>query len=1188
VKRLILGLGIAALAALIAAGLFAAWALNTTGGARWALGLAQDNVPGQLEFTGVEGTLAGGLEIGRFRFADAAFDIEADGVRVRLRPGLRPLSVQVRQLLVDSLRYRVLASDAPPGPPGPPGLPESAALPLPVDVDRLAVRRLVVEDGAGAALFEAAVEADGVSLFERLDIAQARIESDLGRIEVSGRLGLAGAWRLELDVGGELRIPLSDEAAPLRIRFDAGAEGRLEAYRLAASGEIDGELLDGAHGFTLASTGSLTGLEASELTIDGPQVSLRTAAKLGWLDLALELAGARLALPGSTLEADADLRLDLAAGTLAGDLAWRDFAWPLYEAAPRVASKAGRVTLAGTLDEWTVDGSADVRAEGAPPTELRFRASGDRDGLQAEILEGAALGGRFGGEVAYAWSGSQPLSARLTFENIGTAVLAPGWPGLLAGDVALEGQIEPFGLALDVARLSGELRGTRVDAHGRVRIGDKVFRFDGFEVAAGGSRAILNGGLYTREGLAFELRVLDPGALLPGASGSASGRGNLSRFGEQPRIRVELDGENLAWAGVRVDRLQLNNEPGSAAGRSRLEAEASGVVVDGQAIDRVALDVDWSLEDQVLEIELEREAFLLTAAARGAIENRADAPADWRWSGRLERLALSEDEQPLLALDEAATLALGVPRGRLGKACLDTTNGEARFCLEAAWDEADGVNGAVTLERLPLDLAVQRLGAGIEATQAASGELAFRAPAGGSLSATADVQLSPGMLRYVEDPNVALETGAGRIGFELAGGVLSAGHAHVPVPGQGGIELDFDVAAVENGRDAPVSGRLRAELADLDVLTLLIPAIDRMSGRLKADLSLAGTVGDPGLEGTIELADGALENLASGFRLSDLQLSGAVSADRRTWLTGQFRAVDGVGQLDALLDLTDLSEPRVTLEIGGENLVLFDTPTLQVTATPDLRLDWRAGRIEIDGTVSVPKGLVAPNVIPARTYGVSEDAVIVAGELPERRIPQSDTPLDIHGALVLKLGPGVRLKLSVAEASVSGEARFSWDGGAVPRGDGAYSLSGEILALGQLLEITDGRVSFPGVPASDPHLNIYAERDIYGNSEIRRAGVLVAGTLRRLVIEPYTDPMTNRERARTLLITGSDFNMERGTGTVDVGTYIAPKIFVSYGIGVFDQQSVFSVRYDLGRGWGVKATSGENQTGVDISYTVEN
>ena len=101
-------------------------------------------------------------------------------------------------------------------------------------------------------------------------------------------------------------------------------------------------------------------------------------------------------------------------------------------------------------------------------------------------------------------------------------------------------------------------------------------------------------------------------------------------------------------------------------------------------------------------------------------------------------------------------------------------------------------------------------------------------------------------------------------------------------------------------------------------------------------------------------------------------------------------------------------------------------------------------------------------------------------------------------------------------------------------------------------------------------------------------GFLDSGTAKRPVFEPYTDPMTNRDRAQTLLVTGSDFNMERGVGAVDIGTYIAPKIFVSYGVGVFDDSNVISIRYDLGRGWGVKATSGERQTGVDVSYTLEN
>jgi len=58
-------------------------------------------------------------------------------------------------------------------------------------------------------------------------------------------------------------------------------------------------------------------------------------------------------------------------------------------------------------------------------------------------------------------------------------------------------------------------------------------------------------------------------------------------------------------------------------------------------------------------------------------------------------------------------------------------------------------------------------------------------------------------------------------------------------------------------------------------------------------------------------------------------------------------------------------------------------------------------------------------------------------------------------------------------------------------------------------------------------------------------------------------------------------------GAVEVGMYIAPRLFVSYGIGLFEDQNVISARYDLGKGFGVKATSGQRETGVDISYTIE-
>jgi translocation and assembly module TamB len=125
------------------------------------------------------------------------------------------------------------------------------------------------------------------------------------------------------------------------------------------------------------------------------------------------------------------------------------------------------------------------------------------------------------------------------------------------------------------------------------------------------------------------------------------------------------------------------------------------------------------------------------------------------------------------------------------------------------------------------------------------------------------------------------------------------------------------------------------------------------------------------------------------------------------------------------------------------------------------------------------------------------------------------------------------------------------------------------------------------VSPANPELRIRAEREIFGNPQIRSAGVLVTGTASEPEIEVYTTPATTEDRALTMLVTGSDFNYEQGVGAVDVGTYIAPDLYISYGIGLFERNNVISLRYDIGKGFGIKATSGRRAEGVDLSYTIE-
>jgi Uncharacterized protein conserved in bacteria len=144
-----------------------------------------------------------------------------------------------------------------------------------------------------------------------------------------------------------------------------------------------------------------------------------------------------------------------------------------------------------------------------------------------------------------------------------------------------------------------------------------------------------------------------------------------------------------------------------------------------------------------------------------------------------------------------------------------------------------------------------------------------------------------------------------------------------------------------------------------------------------------------------------------------------------------------------------------------------------------------------------------------------------------------------------------------------------------------------VALFGPVLRIDDGVLRFPEVPIANPVLDLRAERDVFGNTQVRSAGVRIGGTARKPVIEAYTRPFTTRDRAWALLLTGQDFDQGQNISALEVGTYIAPRVYVGYGVSLFEEGNVASVRYDLRRGFGIKATSGDAQSGLDMSYTVE-
>jgi translocation and assembly module TamB len=370
------------------------------------------------------------------------------------------------------------------------------------------------------------------------------------------------------------------------------------------------------------------------------------------------------------------------------------------------------------------------------------------------------------------------------------------------------------------------------------------------------------------------------------------------------------------------------------------------------------------------------------------------------------------------------------------------------------------------------------------------------------------------------------------------------------------------------------------------VLDSLWPQVERIGGRFDAHLTLGGLVGEPRFEGDFSLRDAALSWTLMGVGVEDLQLEGTVNAADQLQFKGPFRMGEGLGNLQGSLDFSNQLEPQWQVRVTGERLRVADLPTLRIDVDPDVSLAWLEGSYEISGSLLVPSARIAPSSSVFSRVTESGDIRVVAGQLPDAVEPEQDQAANLLGQLEVTLGDDVRLDMQNIEAALTGALALDWPNVLIPNAKGQVVVNGEVRVFGPVLHIYNGRVRFNDGPVDDPGLSIRAVRDIFGNTQVQTAGVMVSGTAQKPEIEAYTNPLTTRERAWALLITGQDFEYGQGVGAFDIGTYIAPRLYVSYGLSLFDDSNVVSARYDLRRGFGIKATSSQTENGLDVSYTV--
>jgi translocation and assembly module TamB len=934
-----------------------------------------------------------------------------------------------------------------------------------------------------------------------------------GVADIAGPVTVAGQ-RLGFDLTGHLGMTLpapwdslaaGDLHAAGAVRRD-GDRILLEQVRLAspaASVTADGQVQPDLALRVQAALADLTplaglpGRAEAELTVKGSFTALSVEGgatlrdlvlpKLGRVaqaDLAIaasmDRSGIRLAHAGL----DSPLGQVFAEGTVSPALALEVSA-TLPDLAPLAAAggqkAAGHASLTAHL-------TGDQTAQ-------RLSGTIDAEGLSlGQAIADRLLGGRLAGSFTVARGADGAIAveaADLAAANVsvkGSGRLADGHavsdltvtlPRLALLDPRLEGDAT---LALALRDQAGTLKadGTvarqKLAAAARLALDEERLTVEDASIALGPSKLTGHAALQLKSGLVdAELRIVnaEPGTLLAGAAGRASGTVSLAARRDGQAVTADLLGENLAYQGVSVGQARIRLAIADALGKPHGQASAdlSAVSAGTARLDRASATLDGGLQGARVALKAAGQA----GAKPVEIDLAGTIAAD---QARIERLAGRYADLPVRLRRPLLVRAglLGGGSGATAVEDLDLAIGDATLTGGARL-AGDQVSGRLALANFKPALLQS-----IAGTPPLRGTLAGTATLNGTLT-------RPHLAFTAEGSDLGRADGPLHLAVKAAGEWRDD---RVSVKGtvtekrSPPLAVEASLPVVYRARpftlslppDGPLAGRVSGTV-DLGAMLVAAGQDISASGKATIDLRVAGTLRSPQAAGTASLANGRYDDLQSGLTLRDIDVE--LAGDGQQLTLSKLSADDGKGGKITGSGKVDLAAAGLPFQ-AGVTLANF-TVSPQGSAA---QLDGKIGvtgmvdAAKVEGTITVEHAEAAiPDRIPASVVQIQVIEINGPPKPPgPARAPApaagAGAPIAITLAIDVEMPGRVFVRGRGLDSEWRGHLRV---GGTADAPDIAGKLTlvrGNFDMLGKTFTLKDGTITFPGGDRIDPEIHLVA------------------------------------------------------------------------------------------------------------------
>ncbi len=1149
-------------------------------------------VPG-LALEGVSGRLASGVSIARVVWRDGdAMVVTIDELRTswRLLPALmgRAHITELRAERVEvALRGTTTQTARPASGPARGGF----EMPLPLRLDALDIRELVVTR-------------DNFVLLQMNNLLS-------GAIRAEGRRAQLGS----LDATWTLSIPDTPDLTGALALLD-GSHDRIPFVATTTDGMVR---LHGALSQPLANR-----------TVDA-QLQLEDFPLHEWADLdAALLVTGDFALQGWVEDLTVLATMTLSSESLPSTDIQMEAAW----GAELLVIRSLETSVAGMLGRF--EGSGRYAWDGGLPsgrlrghwTGLRLRddiastdgtLSMDLQGSTLQVTADGQLGdepvGRVRGEGRVAW----PIDIR---DLRGSAEVR--WADLrVAGMHSPEGLVSATGgvdgWRAELQRITGTFNEWTFDMEGLAQGQGTTLRQVDVNANVGDAEAHISGTLDEILNLDWRVRIPDLAVLAPQTSGRLRAEGTLRGTVEQPELEFELESDRLRWADIRVESARGAGAVKLAAGEDNTaRLHIRGLQLAGQRIGELTASLSGKTEDLSLELSAHAEGLDANLQIRGAWQEST-------LTGSLVNAQFHRQGYTRWILTGPAGLSLSTSAIRLNESCWTQAASTHSLCASGHWAGPDGIAATAQLRGLPLQALSAWLPVGFIFEGMVDGQAALvwepeaaqpRISLDLSVDEGAWKQETPdGVVALIAWNSVSLEAGAhagdlqGAFRFALAdGGTLDA-TLSMPIA---------DNAAGERG-ERPVAARFKGQFTDFNLIPALIPDVGTVTGQFDADLVMEGTLNNPQFRGEFVIADGVMTLPRLGLRLTDMEFELEGGRDLLA-VRAQTRSGEGVMSITGIFAVRD-GKLIGGARLEGEDFQASATPEAQVVIAPRIDITIEGHTIRIDGDLRVPRAQLAPNDFTTVVQRSDDEILIddgVGDGLEERwrihtriRMRLGDVSFDGFGLTGLITGGLTAVDEPGQQTTATGELQIQ---------EGRYA------AWGQALEIERGRLIFTGGPITQPGLDIRAvrrPRDVM-------VGVNVRGTLRAPELSLISEPgmqqaellswlvlgmplaqtsgaeqqllnrtarsaslaggeLLARELGRRLGISevGIEHGLEPDQAALVIGHYFSPRVYVGYGIGLFESTNSLRLRFHLNRNWSVEVETSEEASSTDLKYTIE-